>query len=106
MVTLTAMLSNLGHLSRDSNGKLASYAQIFLLINGKLQSLDHYMLAKHGEVVDLKVELQMKMGDTLQTFVGHHQDSRGMYGGSGRAETIYGFNLEQIRFCVFDPMAT
>ena len=59
------------------------------------------MLAKHSEVADLKVEVAMSKGDTLEVFVGHQQDAREFFGGSGRRETIYGFNLEQIRFCIW-----
>eukprot|EP00091_Calanus_sinicus_P012730 TRINITY_DN2847_c0_g2_i1.p1 TRINITY_DN2847_c0_g2~~TRINITY_DN2847_c0_g2_i1.p1 ORF type:complete len:133 (+),score=25.16 TRINITY_DN2847_c0_g2_i1:141-539(+) len=48
IVTLTAVLSGLGYI--DTNGALSSYAQLFILKNGKMYSMDNYLLVEHGKV--------------------------------------------------------
>ena len=99
-ITLTALLNNLGHLSVESRGSLSSYAQLFILKNGVLDSLDHYLLVEQGKMGDLRMEVEMSKGDTLEVFVGHHVNDKTMYD-RGRLATVQGFNLEQIRFCVW-----
>eukprot|EP00092_Neocalanus_flemingeri_P011743 GFUD01012663.1.p1 GENE.GFUD01012663.1~~GFUD01012663.1.p1 ORF type:complete len:187 (+),score=39.47 GFUD01012663.1:25-561(+) len=91
LVALTAQLVN-----PAGNDKLFSYAQLFILKNGNLESLQHYLLVEMGKVGDLRVEVNMDKGDTLQVFVGHHVESKRI--GSDRYD---GFNLESVRFCIF-----
>eukprot|EP00091_Calanus_sinicus_P014849 TRINITY_DN3254_c0_g1_i1.p1 TRINITY_DN3254_c0_g1~~TRINITY_DN3254_c0_g1_i1.p1 ORF type:complete len:196 (-),score=34.83 TRINITY_DN3254_c0_g1_i1:172-759(-) len=100
-VTLTAILTNLGY--EDTAGSLSSYAQLFILQNGHLYSLDNYLLVEHNKVGDLRLEVDMQKGDTLQVFVGHHVNdkTRAKRNGYGGFETVQCFNLEQVRFCIF-----
>jgi len=102
-ITLTALLNNLGHLAVESKGSLSSYAQLFILTNGVLYSLDHYLLVEQGKIGELRMEVEMSPGDTLEVFVGHHVNDKTMYDRyNGRLTTVQGFNLEQIRFCVWE----
>jgi hypothetical protein len=98
MITLTAMIAGTGR--RESPG-LSSYAQLFLLKNGKLESLENYLLLEQGMVGDMRVNVAMNNGDTLQVYVGHHVSSMSTYGPSGARDTTQGFNMEQVRFCIF-----
>merc|ERR1740137_208685 len=101
-ITLTALLNNLGHLASESKGSLSSYAQLFILKNGILDSLDHYLLVEQGKIGELRIDVEMSKGDTLEVFVGHHVNDKTMHDRyNGRLTTVQGFNLEQIRFCVW-----
>jgi hypothetical protein len=66
MITLTAMLAGTGR--RESPG-LLSYAQMLLFKNGKLESLENYLLLEQGRVGDMRVNLATNVGDTLQVYV-------------------------------------
>merc|ERR1711970_1507178 len=95
MVTLTAQIAN-------SDAKnLFSYAQLFILKNKNLESLENYLLVEQNKVGDLRVEVDMERGDTLEVFVGHHIKSKNMLGGYGDIEIHAGFWLEDVRFCIF-----
>ena len=99
-VTLTAILTNLGY--QDTKGSLSSYAQLFILQNGNLYSLDNYLLVEHNKVGDLRLEVKMQKGDTLEVFVSHHVNDKTRARRTSRGqETVQCFNLEQIRFCIF-----
>ena len=95
LVTLTAQIA-------DTNGndghRLFSYAQLFVLKNGKLESLNNYLLVEQNKVGDLRMEIHLKRKDTLEVFVGHHIDSKQTGGGRYGVE---GFFLEDVRFCIF-----
>ena len=103
MVTVTAMISGLGNHDQPA---LASYAQLFILKNGKLQSVENILSVKEGKVADLKVDMTMDKGDTLSVFVGHQVNSLTYSGPSGREFSVSGFNLEQVRFCIFPSPPT
>ena len=98
MITLTAMIAGTG---RCESPGLSSYAQMFLLKNGKLESLENYLLVEQGRVGDLRVKVNLDYGDTLQVYVGHHVSAMSTYGPSGARDTTQGFNMEQVRFCIF-----
>ena len=98
MVTVTAMISGKGN---HEHSALSSYAQIFLLKNGKLNSLENYLLVEQDKVADLKVNMALTQGDTLSLYVGHHITHLSYSGPSGGEFTVMGFNLEQVRFCIF-----
>lgn len=98
MVTVTAIISGKGNYDQPA---LSSYAQLFLMKNGKLESLENYLLVEQGKVADLRVNIDLDKGDTLSLYVGHHIWKQGFIGGSGGEFTAYGFNLEQVRFCIF-----
>ena len=80
---------------------LSSYAQLFLMKNGKLESLENYLLVEQGKVADLRVNMALEKGDTLSVYVGHHINTLEYSDYSGEEFTAYGFNLEQVRFCIF-----
>ena len=53
-----------------------------------------YMLVENNKAGDLRMEVDMDKGDTLQVFVGHHVNDK----------RIYSRNLgpmEIVRFCIF-----
>jgi len=95
IVTLTALLAPI-----DDN-RLQSYSQMFILKNGELTSKNHYLLVKGREVADLREEIPLDKGDTLEVLVGHHVNNVNNFGPSGSVSRHDGFHLEQIRFCVF-----
>ena len=95
---MTALLANTVSNARI---KLSSYAQLFILKNGNLDSLQNYLLVEQDKVADLRVEVIMEKGDTLQVFVGHHVNKKTIFGGSGTIQTYDGFSLEEVRFCIF-----
>merc|ERR1712198_193950 len=64
---------------------LTSYAQIFLLKNDKLMSLDDYTIAQVNGRSSKVSELRTKL----------------RYNSSGGSEYYGGFNLQDIRFCIF-----
>ena len=66
IVTLTALLAPI-----DDN-RLQSYSQMFILKNGELTSKNHYLLVKAREIADLREEITLDKGDTLEVLVGHH----------------------------------
>ena len=80
---------------------LSSYAQLFLMKNGNLESLENYLLVEQGKVADLRVNMALEKGDTLSVFVGHHINSLEYFGSSGEQIRAYGFHLEQVRLCIF-----
>merc|ERR1711970_1192279 len=95
LVTLTAQIANSG------NNKLFSYAQLFILKNKNLESLENYLLVEQNKVGDLRVEVDMERGDTLEVFLGHHIKSKYVFGSSGVIDRYDGFFLEDVRFCIF-----
>ena len=95
MVTLTAKLA------RNDDTEFSSYAQLFLLKNGNLESLKDYLLVDQGKLGDLRVEVNMVKEETLQVFVGHHISQKSGISPSGSPVTFGGFNLEDVRFCIF-----
>jgi hypothetical protein len=74
---------------------------MFLLKNGELESLENYLLVEQGKVGNMQVNVAMNIGDTLQVYVGHHVSAMSTYGPSGARDTTQGFNMEQVRFCIF-----
>merc|ERR1719154_713581 len=70
LVTLTAMLNT------PTQKKMRTYAQLFLRKNGKVTSLDDYLLVEHGKVTDLRTEVQLSTGDTLSVYVGRQVDRK------------------------------
>ena len=92
LVTLTAQIFPI-----DSPSHLENYAQLFVLKNGQLTSLDHYLLIREHELGDLRLKIKLQKGETLEVYVGHHEHE-GHYGGS---ETYGGFFLQNVRFCIF-----
>merc|ERR1719154_529531 len=69
LVTLTAQIAN-----TNGNDGLFGYSQLFVLKNGKLESLKNYLLVEQNKVGDLRMEIHLKRKDTLEVFVGHHLD--------------------------------
>ena len=80
---------------------MSTYAQLFLRKNGKITSLDHYLLVEHGKVADMRTEVNLNIGDTLSVYVGHQVDRKYKYGPSGTFDLYEGFYLEDIKFCIF-----
>ena len=62
---------------------------------------ENYLLLEQDMVGDMRVNVAMNNGDTLQVYVGHHVSSMSSYGPSGARDTTQGFNMEQVRFCIF-----
>ena len=98
LVTLTAHLANT---DKNVRVELSSYAQLFILKNGNLDSLQGYLLVDQGKLADLRLEVNMEKGDTLEVFVGHHMTGKSVYGPSGTYDSYDGFFLEEVRFCIF-----
>eukprot|EP00091_Calanus_sinicus_P012104 TRINITY_DN27436_c0_g1_i1.p1 TRINITY_DN27436_c0_g1~~TRINITY_DN27436_c0_g1_i1.p1 ORF type:complete len:105 (-),score=22.48 TRINITY_DN27436_c0_g1_i1:99-413(-) len=94
LVTLTAMLNTLP-------SKNAYLCSALLRKNGKVTSLDDYLLVEHGKVADLRTEVQLYAGDTLSVYVGRQVDRKYQYGSSGTLDLYDGFFLEDIKFCIF-----
>merc|ERR550519_2157833 len=92
LVTLTAQIANSG------NNKLFSYAQLFILKNKNLESLENYLLVEQNKVGDLRVGVDKEKGDTLEVYLGHHKTTK--YD-TWTERTQNGFYLEDIRFCIF-----
>merc|ERR1712215_319548 len=95
LVTLTAQIAN------SASNSLFSYAQLFILRNKNLESLENYLLVEQNKVGDLRVELDLEKGDTLEVFLGHHKRTKHVFGPSGTIRRHDGFFLEDIRFCIF-----
>ena len=93
LVTLTAMIFPI-----DRPKHLDNYAQLFVLKNGQLTSLDHYLLIREHELGDLRQKINLQKGETLEVYVGHHKQEGHSNGGH---ETYGGFFLENVRFCIF-----
>ena len=100
LVTLTAQMMNRPEVNREG-GDLFSYGQLFVMKNGKLTSLDNYLLVEQGKVANSKMRVDLSVGDTLSVFVGYQTDTKFMYGPSGTIQAYDGFVLEAIRFCIF-----
>jgi len=98
MVTVTAMISGMG---KYDQSYMSSYAQLFLMKNGKLDSLENYLLVEEDKVAELRVNMDLHKGDTLSLYVGHNIWKQLYSGSSGGQFTAYGFNIEQVRFCIF-----
>ena len=92
LVTATAVLS--APIGQENN----AYAQLFLMKNGKLGWSNqamlmnktvtmNYLLVESNKVSEMRMVVNMTMGETLELFVGHVPD-------------MFCF-LEQIRFCIF-----
>jgi len=83
----------------------AAYAQIFLMKNNMVKSLEDYMIVevngKSAKVSDMRRIVHLKKGDQLKLYVGHHQSKKHRWMASGGIETVSGFNLQDIRFCIF-----
>ena len=56
---------------------------------------------EHGKLADLRLVVNLDKGDTLQVFVGHYLEERFAFGPSGTIDRYDGFNLEEVRFCIF-----
>ena len=95
IVTLTALLDTF------KDERLQSYAQMFILKNGQVTSKNHYLLVKSREIAELREEILLEKGDTLEVFVGHHVNNVYNFGLFNEFTSHAGFHLEQIRFCVF-----
>ena len=95
LVTLTAVLNT------PYQARMSTYAQLFLRKNGKITSLDHYLLVEHGKVADMRTEVHLIMGDTLSVYVGHQVDRKHKFSSSGTVQMFDGFYLEDIKFCIF-----
>jgi len=84
---------------------MTSYAQLFLLKNDKLVSMEDYIIVevngRTSKVADLRREMQLLRGETIKLFVGHHTSTKIRYSSSGNQEYYGGFNLQDIRFCIF-----
>ena len=98
MVTVTAMISGMG---KYDQSYMSSYAQLFLMKNGKLDSLENYLLVEEDKVAELRVNMDLHKGDTLSLYVGHNIWKQLYSGSSGGLFAAYGFNIEQVRFCIF-----
>ena len=95
LVTLTAQIFPI-----DNPSHLENYAQLFVLKNGKLTSLDHYLIIGEHQLGDLRQTINLQKGETLEVFVGHHVHEA--YSMSyGRTEKYGGFFLQNVRFCIF-----
>merc|ERR1719233_182559 len=66
MVTLTATLA------KNPGTDIMNFAQLFIIKNGKLTALDHYLLVEQQKVANLKVEMELLQGDTISVYVGYH----------------------------------
>jgi len=82
-----------------------AYAQIFILWNNQLKSLDDYLLVEvngnSAKVSELRRTFHLQKGDTLKLLVGHHTTMKTVYTAYGRSEYLYGLNLQDIKFCIF-----
>merc|ERR1711872_592919 len=98
IVTLTAMMNQ----GAQRDGGPANYGQLFLLKNGKMESWEHYLLVRPGEVADMRVEMYLSKGHTFEVFVGHHLSYRNIGSIGYGQERDWGFNIEQVRLCIWE----
>merc|ERR1712183_219974 len=96
LVTLTAQIA-----ISDDDDNIFNYAQLFLLKNKNLESLENYLLVEQNMVGDLRVDVDMKRGDTLEGFVGHHKLTNTTKQVHGNPFWIPFDFLEDVRFCIF-----
>ena len=100
VVTLTAQLKPFT--SEAHQKALFSYAQLFLLKNGRLTQKDHYLLVESQQVGDMLTTMSLKRGETLSVFVGKNTESiEAMNLYDGHPEQWYGGWLEFVKFCIF-----
>ena len=103
VVTVTARLS------KHPGLVATSYAQLFLLKNGKLgwkkQNLltnttlqMNYLLVETNKVAELRMMVNLTQGETMELFVGHIPESLNM-----QYNNVQPIFLEDVRFCVFAP---
>merc|ERR1711915_208946 len=102
VVTLTGLLYPAG-----GHFTVPSYAQLFVLRNGQLNSEYNYLLVHGTEVSETRFRIDLNKFDTLEVFVGHHMANTLMLDGSCETDTTRGqcrvnpFILHQVRFCIF-----
>ena len=96
LVTLTAQIFPI-----DEPSHLENYAQLFVLKNGKLASLDHYLVIGEHQLGDLRQKIKLQKGETLEVFVGHHNHMGYTFMSNGEIERKAGFFLQNVRFCIF-----
>merc|ERR1712029_1321977 len=100
IATLTAQLRPFTPEARQRD--LFSYAQLFLLKNGRLTLKDHYLLVESQKVGDMVTTMSLKQGDILSVFVGKNTESIGamnLY--NGQQQQFHGGWLEYVKFCIF-----
>merc|ERR1719347_912812 len=95
LVTLTASLM------KNSQIELQNFAQLFIMKNGELTSLDNYLLVEQGKVGNLNTEVVLEKGDTLSVYVGYHVLAKHVYSPSGTVRRYDGFNLDTVSLCIF-----
>ena len=84
-----------------------SYAQLFVLRNGRLNSENDYLLVHGTEVSETRFRIELNKFDILEVFVGHHMAKTLMLDGSCEIDQTSGqcrvkpFILHQVRFCIF-----
>ena len=94
-MTLTATLM------KNSQIDLQNFAQLFIMKNGELTSLDHYLLVEQGKVCNLNTEVVLNHGDTLSVYVGYHMLAKHTFSPSGTIRRFDGFNLDTVGMCIF-----
>jgi len=101
-VTLTANL--VMNRPDEDNIPHTGYAQLFIMINGELTALEHYLVVEQGKVASLSRKIALQQGDVLSVFVGYHVDSKYTYG-QKYPDIIDGtydsFRLDAVRLCIF-----
>ena len=90
MVTLTATLA------KNPGTDIMNFAQLFIMKNGKLTALDHYLVVEQQKVANLKVEMELLQGDTISVYVGYHVKTKPTYEANWDS-----FQLDVVRFCIF-----
>ena len=85
-VTLTANL--VMNRPDDDNSPHTGYAQLFIMINGELTALEHYLVVEQGKVASLSRKILLQQGDVLSVFVGYHVDSK-YTNGQNPPPTVY-----------------
>ena len=105
LVTLTANLL-MNHPDDYDIPHTGCYAQLFIMTNGELTALEHYLVVEQGKVASLSRKILLQQGDVLSLFVGYHVESKYYYGQSnGEMDIIDGsydsFRLDAVRLCIF-----
>ena len=88
IVTLTAILAH------NPQTSMFTFAQLYIMKNGKLTALDHYLLVEQQKVANLKIEMALLQGDTLSVYVGYHVRAKATFGPSG---TRVGFSRARLQ---------
>ena len=96
LVTLTANLLMNTHKTTP-----LGYAELFIMKNGKLTALEHYLVVEQGKVANLRTKISLQQGEVLSVFVGYHVKSKHAYGPSGTVTRYDVPHLDTVRLCIF-----